>query len=120
MRLAGWYRVVATLLAFWLPLVMGEPALVYPCPMHSPAPMQHAMAHHHDSAPHGNDRHQCVCVGCCASAAATYAPVASIVTIVVAQSRDAGTVGATRAQPSDTGHLLGLYTTGPPVVAPVL
>ena len=120
MRLAGWHRVVATVLAFWLPLVMGEPALAYPCPMHSPAPMHHAMAHHHDSAPHGDGQHQCVCVGSCASAVATDAPVASIVTVVVAQSRGAGQLGATHAQPSDAGRFLGLYTTGPPVFAPVL
>ncbi|HEY4219197.1 MAG TPA: hypothetical protein VGM67_18770 [Gemmatimonadaceae bacterium] len=124
MRLARWHRVVATVLALWLPFVVGEPAMAHPCPMHSPTAMQHGAAHHHESMPGDSKQsqhHECDCIGYCASSAvASDTPATSIVSVVVSQWRDAGRIHETHVTPRNAVADVGLYTTGPPLSAHVL
>src|SRR5437868_4363411 len=50
MRRALWFRPLALLVAVWLPLFIGEPNLLSPCPMHGAyavASGQANTAHHH-------------------------------------------------------------------------
>src|SRR5262245_66353964 len=91
MRRTPWFRALATCLAVWFPLVIGEPAggVLPPCPMHdgtvapaaSTAPVS-AHSHHavaNAAASHGNHapadapahgHHACTCIGACTGSAA--------------------------------------------------
>jgi len=115
MRRHWWARVLATLLALWLSLTVGEPGVVHFCPMHggvaSPDAGGHAGGHGagHDTAaaqtdattrrhstPPGHGHADCTCLGACSlsSFAATLPvgvaalPVLSEYTLAVASHVD--------------------------------
>jgi len=82
MRQTRWFRTIATVLAVWFPLIVGEPGVVHACPAHGGAAATSvaATAHHHGmshgSQP-GHDHHDCTCISCCVgSVVAAPAPVA--------------------------------------------
>lgn len=132
-RRAFGFRPLAFLMAVWLPLFVGEPNLLSPCPTHGAYAVSHApagSAHHHghasmaghqaaahdsqQSAP-GHDEKDCSCIGCCApglaQAAVADAPIAITAVAVYAPQPEFPPV-ATRAQPSP--ELSRPYPTGPP------
>src|SRR5215467_3527091 len=100
-RRASWFRPFAALMAVWLPLFIGEPNLLSPCPTHGAYAVSHAAAvaaHHHghaSMASHGasgskqsapsHDEKDCSCIGCCspgvARAAVTDAAIVAMATI---------------------------------------
>ena len=137
MRRALWFRSLASFLAIWFPLVIGEPGALHPCPMHGAAgahtAMHHAAASHaamnqgamHDgmmqdasrdapTAPH-HSHAGCTCITCCAvSVAGLLAPDAPASTIVVVvRSVAVLPPAATQSVQSSATHARP-YPTGPP------
>ena len=137
MRRALWFRSLATFLAVWFPLVIGEPGVLHPCPMHGAgaahatmhhAGMQDAAMHHgamHDGAMHDapsgapaaphHDHSGCTCITCCSvSVAGLLAPDVPASTIdVVVRSVIAALPPATQLPQSSATHVRP-YPTGPP------
>jgi hypothetical protein len=140
MRRTWWFRPLATILTLWLPLIIGEPSMLQPCPTHgsvvvasaaiktaaSSAAGHHAgvashAGHHIGSAPaSGHDsspghQHNCSCIGCCAGSAAVVqtfdAPIASV---VVATYTAAAAPVEAAALPRPAPEFARPYTTGPP------
>ena len=138
MRRTPWFRALATCLAVWFPLVVGEPGVLPPCPMHggavaetnaaapaAPAPVTHshhaaasAEVSHGSTAPansptHGH--HACSCLGVCAGSASvaltTLPPELPAVTVAY---RPASLLpsGERLARPAPS--FSRPYTTGPP------
>src|SRR6185295_8893519 len=58
MRRKAWFRFVASMLAVWFPLVVGEPSLLQPCPMHSAAAVAQSSAHAMHGAASAHTGHQ--------------------------------------------------------------
>ena len=136
MRRTPWFRALATCLAVWFPLVIGEPGVLQPCPMHGalaaattgrhPAP---TAAHSHHAAAstdgsHGahapanaptHDHHACTCIGACAGGAAVALTnsVLELPAVTVAY-RPASILpsGERLARPAPS--FTRPYTTGPP------
>src|SRR5262245_51116114 len=98
MRRSPWFRALAVLLGVWLPLFIGEPNLLSPCPTHGAYAVTHAsagMAHHHghdmvvghgttgtsQPAPEHSEK-DCSCIGCCAPGIAQIAVANAPVAIV--------------------------------------
>jgi hypothetical protein len=124
---------MAGLLAIWIALVTGEPAIVSPCPMHGLLAVAHGSPHAakgaehmqghaaHTQAPSGS-QHQhhecCTCIGCCTTSPTTALPLLAaelpavttrLVTMTVAAFTDeAAPRGPPHARP---------YPTGPPSLA---
>jgi len=131
MRRALWFRSLASFLAVWFPLVIGEPGALHPCPMHGAeathtmhhVAMQPGMMHHgamDDASPsappaHHHDHAGCTCITCCAvSVAGLLAPEAPASTIdVVVRSVAAAMPAATQPFQSSATHVRP-YPTGPP------
>ncbi len=121
MRQKSWFRALATVLAVWLPLIVGEPGVVHACPAHggsavaSTAPMAHHHGASHGSAP-GHDHHDCTCISCCVgSVVAAPAPVEPA-TVFVAAIRDIGVAHpAVASLPRQAPEYSRPYTTGPPL-----
>jgi hypothetical protein len=124
MRQKRWFRTVASILAVWLPLIVGEPGVVHACPAHGGLATATAAAtsHHHaapHSAPHGSqpghDHHNCTCISCCVgSVVAAPAPVAPT-TVFVAAIRDSGVSHpAVASLTHQAPEYSRPYTTGPP------
>jgi hypothetical protein len=133
MRRTPWFRALATYLAVWFPLVVGEPGIVQPCPMHggvvttastapSPSHSHHGVGAgqtgHADHAPASaptHDHHACTCIGACAGSAAvaltTAAPGIPAATVAF---RPASILprGERLARPAP--YFARPYTTGPP------
>jgi len=88
MRRNRWFRAVATVVAIWFPLIVGEPSAVHVCPAHSGVAMSTtstvATAHHHgashDSQP-GHDHHDCSCINCCVGSVVAAPAVGTPVTL---------------------------------------
>lgn len=137
-RRALWFKPLATLLALWLPLFVGEPNLVSPCPTHGALAVAYGHVHgnadsmrHHGhasmassdasqhgsqpSSPPGHDEKDCACIGCCtpgvARAAVVGAPIA-IVTIASYEPELGFPPADTLPQPAP--ELSRPYPTGPP------
>lgn len=139
MRRTWWFNPLATLLTLWLPLIIGEPSLLQPCPTHGAAVVasaatanahqasangQQHTAHHAasaDSADHGSaPDHQhanCSCIGCCTgSPAITPNFGAPIATVVVATYTAAPPPVEAAALPRPAPEYARPYNTGPPRV----
>jgi len=120
MRQKRWFRAVATVLAVWFPLIVGEPGVVHACPAHggvavsTPAPTAHHHGASHGSQP-GHDHHDCSCISCCVgSVVAAPAPAGPTTAFVVA-IRDADTGRSTApSRPRQAPDYSRPYTTGPP------
>ena len=137
MRRKAWFRFVASLLAVWFPLVVGEPSLLQPCPMHSVAAAA-AVTHSGDHSMHGamhnsnghsgvsvsqapdggasHTHHICSCIGSCgassvSSAVAPRAPEPVIIATVAAH----GACPVADALPRPAPEYARPYTTGPPL-----
>src|SRR5215831_8092726 len=134
-RRAFWFRPLATLLAVWLPLFVGEPNLVSPCPTHGALAVARGNAHgtagsmhrhghasmassdasRHGSQSPGHDEKDCACIGCCtpgvARAAVVGAPIA-IVTVATYEPELAFPPADTHPQLAP--ELSRPYPTGPP------
>jgi hypothetical protein len=128
-------------LTLWLPLIIGEPSLLQPCPMHGAAflaaaangAMSSGMAHRlatgmaheahavagtpvsgHDHSSPGH-HHICTCIGCCAgSPAAVPTFGTSVATIVVATYVAASEPVESAALPRPAPPFSRPFTTGPP------
>jgi hypothetical protein len=135
MRRTSWFRALAVSLAVWFPLVIGEPGVLQPCPMHgavaaatsnasTSAHAHHAAASaevvHGTHAPAGapaptHNHHACTCIGACAGSAAvaltTSAPELPALTVAY---RPASILpsGERLARPAPS--FSRPYTTGPP------
>jgi hypothetical protein len=138
MRRTWWFRPLSTILTLWLPLIVGEPSLLQPCPTHGAAVVASAAMHSaqspahraggevehlhhaasapasgHDSSP--GHQHNCSCIGCCTGAAAIVprfdAPIASV---VVATYLAADVPVEAAALPRPAPEYARPYTTGPP------
>src|SRR4029079_1541964 len=132
MRRTPWFRALATCLAVWFPLVVGEPGVLRPCAMHGSAVGATAVpasGHSHHAAAsaesgHGghapasaptHQHHACTCIGACAGSAAvaltTSAPELPALTIAY---RPASILpsGERLARPAPS--FSRPYTTGPP------
>jgi hypothetical protein len=119
MRQKSWFRTLATVLAVWFPLIVGEPGVLHLCPAHGgTAPVAAAMAHHH-GASHGSqpghDHHDCTCISCCVGSVVTPpAPIAPT-TVFVEAIRDGGIAHPAVASPARRAPEYSRpYTTGPP------
>jgi hypothetical protein len=121
MRQKSWFRALATVLAVWFPLIVGEPGVVHACPAHGGVAAAAAtMAHHHgashDSQP-GHDHHNCTCISCCVGSVVASPTPAAVATVFVAAIRDADTahrvVGSIPRQAPEYSRP---FTTGPPRV----
>lgn len=134
MRRTPWFRPLAVLLAVWLPLFIGEPNLLSPCPTHGAFAVARGAAggaHHHahasmagdhaggaasssQSAP-THDEKDCSCIGCCtpgvARASVADAPVAII---AVAPYEPQPEFASAETQPQPAPELSRPYPTGPP------
>jgi hypothetical protein len=136
-RQAFAFRPLAVLMAVWLPLFIGEPNLLSPCPAHGAYAVAHGLrggaAHHHahaamagtmrgdmaasssQSAPAQHDEKDCSCIGCCtpglARAAVADAPIAIV---AVATYEPAPEFPPVETQPQPTPDLARHYPTGPP------
>lgn len=133
MRRAQWFRPLAVLMAVWLPLFIGEPNLLSPCPTHGAYAVAHmaaGMSHHHGHASmtgsHGaatssdhsspsHDEKDCSCIGCCAPGAARAAVADSPITVIaVASYGPAPEFPSAGTQPQPAPELSRPYPTGPP------
>lgn len=137
MRRFLWFRLIATLLAAWLPLVSGEPGLLQPCPMHGAerlvlaslrgeallAPAhQTAHGHHHAGAAEKNDApgsshagHGCSCIdGCTAAGSAFVAPAAPAQELVATEWIETATLHAVESLPRPGPDHARPHSTGPP------
>lgn len=120
MRQTRWFRTIATVLAVWFPLIVGEPGVVHACPAHGGhgATSVAATAHHHGmprgSQP-GHDHHDCTCISCCVgSVVAAPAPVAPTTVFVDAIRDVVASYPATATLARQTAEHSRPYTTGPP------
>lgn len=93
-------RSLASLLAIWLPLVLGEPGLVHACPMHGGPVATVSASHHgmdagahasHDAPAGEHGHHTCTCVNTCGATGLAVlvperpaVPVAAAVSVAVA------------------------------------
>lgn len=136
MRRTWWFRPLATLLTLWFPLIVGEPSLLQPCPMHgsmfvasATTPASHAAHHgaaghaahqaahapasgHHSTPGH---HHICTCIGCCTSSAAVASTFEGPATTIIVATYEPVVGHATgeslyHAEPEFSRP----YTTGPP------
>jgi hypothetical protein len=140
MRRTWWFRPLATILTLWLPLIVGEPSLLQPCPTHGSAVVASAAMHSaastaghhsageashsahrvdsgsgHDSSP--GHQHNCSCIGCCTGSAAVVPTFeAPIATVVVATYAAAGRPVEANALARPGPEFSRPYTTGPPRV----
>lgn len=130
MRRRIWFRPLSALLALWLPLIIGEPRVFMPCPVHSVrehvaamanSHMAHdevagthlAAAHHGDHAP-SKGHNCCNCIdGCCASVALT-APKAEALAAVVIAYAEHGSLPSIQSFARPAPEYARPYTTGPP------
>src|SRR6185312_5637949 len=127
-------RIFAMALAFWLPLVVGEPGLLQPCPEHGALTTTHTGAHagmHHGAMAHAGmamhaDQHgsspqhqhlHCTCISCCCAATpaapaadAPACPVAAVIETSRTASLPTVALLARPAPPYSRPH-----TTGPPL-----
>jgi hypothetical protein len=135
MRRTSWFRALAACLAVWFPLVIGEPGVLQPCPMHgavaaatNSAPTS-AHAHHvaasgevshathapADAPAPPHNHHACTCIGACAGSVAvaltTSAPELPALTVVY-RSASILPSGERLARPAPS--FSRPYTTGPP------
>jgi hypothetical protein len=121
MRKKSWFRALATVLAVWFPLIVGEPGVVHACPAHGGvAAAASTMAHHHgashDSQP-GHDHHDCTCISCCVGSVVASPAPAAPATVFVAAIRDADTAHlAVASLPRQAPDYSRPFTTGPPRV----
>jgi hypothetical protein len=120
MRQTRWFRTIATVLAVWFPLIVGEPGVVHACPAHGGAAATSvaATAHHHGmshgSQP-GHDHHDCTCISCCVgSVVAAPAPVAPTTVFVDAIRDIVASYPATASLSRQAAEHSRPYTTGPP------
>jgi hypothetical protein len=122
MRRKSWFRAVATVLAVWLPLIVGEPGIVHVCPAHggiaTSSTSTVAMAHHHaashDSQP-GHNHHDCTCISCCVGSVVPAPAPATPVTAFVEVVFDVGAENSAVASlPQQAPEYSRPYTTGPP------
>jgi|SRR5579872_5452141 len=129
MRRTPLFRLLASALAFWLPLVIGEPGLLQPCPMHGMGvAISGAMHGHMDAHASMHTEHQthtpthqhahCTCIGCCcapATASLIDTPPACPVAVVTEQVAAASFPTAPQlARPAPEFSLP--RTTGPPLI----
>lgn len=135
MRRKSWFKSLASLLAVWFPLVVGEPSLLQPCPTHgaSAAVMatgdtaghaSHGMASHgagvtesstHQDGGPGNAHHDCTCIaGCCASLATAVAPYTSETFVATLEPARARPYLTADVLPRPAPEFSRPYTTGPP------
>jgi hypothetical protein len=132
-RQAFGFRPFALLMAVWLPLFIGEPNLLSPCPSHGAFAVAHAhggSAQHHghasmaghqggangskQSAP-GHDEKDCSCIGCCAPGVARAAVAdAPIAIVAVAAYEPAPTFPPVETHAQPAPDLSRPYPTGPP------
>jgi len=122
MRRKSWFRAVATVLAVWFPLIVGEPGVVHACPAHGGGATSTAatvaMAHHHaashDSQP-GHDHHDCTCISCCVGSIVAAPAAITPVTAFVEAIFDLGAKSApVPSLPQQAPEYSRPYTTGPP------
>jgi hypothetical protein len=131
LRRALAYRPLAILIAVWLPLFIGEPNLVSPCPTHGALAVMHAGVHsahsgHHasmashaaggskQSAPEHSEK-DCSCIGCCTRGVARVAvvePPVAIVAVAAYEPAPAFPPAETKSLPAP--ELSRPYPTGPP------
>ena len=122
MRRKSWFRAVASVLAIWFPLIVGEPSVVHVCPTHSgvamSTPSTVAMAHHHvasHDSPPGHDHHECSCISCCVGSVVAAPAVGTPVTAFVEAIFDLGANHSVVASPTQQAPEFSRpYTTGPP------
>lgn len=119
MRRKSWFRAVATVLAVWLPLIVGEPGVVHACPAHggAAATMTMAMAHHHGM-PHGSqpghDHHDCTCISCCVGSVIAAPTITAPTILFVDAIREAGAAYPAASIARQAPEYSRPYTTGPP------
>ena len=137
MRRSLWFRSLATMLAFWFPLIAGEPGVLRTCPTHggvaatSPQHEQatpaggHAASHMHHvasqvsddghhSAP-GHSHHDCTCIGCCCVASGVLrAPEVASIELAVVEYQVARSVPSVESLARPAPEFSRPYTTGPP------
>jgi hypothetical protein len=134
MRRTLWFRTLASLLAFWFPLIAGEPGVLQPCPMHGAGAAiaaslhmgtmatahahhaAHASSHQGSSQPApGHNHHDCTCINCCTVAGgALRAPDAPAAPIAVVALVVARTVPGVESLARPAPEFSRPYTTGPP------
>lgn len=135
MRRSLWFRGLSVLLGIWLPLFVGEPNLLSPCPMHGAFAVSHAAsgsAHHHghagvaaahrapgsdQSAPEHPEHNEkdCSCIGCCAPGVVhVVVPDAPVAVIAVATYEPQPEFPAADTHPQPVPELSRPYPTGPP------
>ena len=116
MRRTRLTRTLASLLAIWLSLTLGEPALVHHhCPMHDAPAAAHAGHAGHGEAPthHGP---ACTCIGAC-SASSSVATLAAVVTILAPRVVDVGSAAISPTADAPATHRARVlpFANGPPV-----
>lgn len=123
MRRHPLFRLLAFLPALWLPLIVGEPGLLDPCPMHGGMAhhsMQHAAedahsAHHGHRAPMGDHKgHQCTCIGCCSVSAVLQTSTTTELALPIAVQRVARAVPNVESRARPAPDFSRPHTTGPP------
>lgn len=133
MRRARWFRLLSALLAFWVPLSVGEPSALRLCGAHdltiaaSGAGSHHghseagsftaadASSQHHAPSPDGT--HQCSCIaGCSISAAAVAVPDAPVAAVIVAAHETSGFSATVPARARPAPDYARPHNTGPPRV----
>jgi hypothetical protein len=128
MRKDRWRRTLAVVMAFWLPLTLGEPGAVHICPAHGSAPAAITHADHEHESSHspasrqgptapGHDHVTCTCLGSCGPSgfAAVLPPIGRRLSapITVADSR---IPRDTRQAPRFMPARLLPFANGPPVI----
>jgi len=139
MRRSAWFRSLASFLALWFPLIVGEPGLLHACPTHGAASpmsasseqatsasghgahhahMQHSVSqtgdHAHHSAP-GHSHQGCTCIGCCSTAnSALDVPHVPSIAVAVVVYRVARSVPSVESLARPAPEFSRPYTTGPP------
>jgi hypothetical protein len=134
MRRSVRFRSLAAVLAFWFPLVTGEPGILATCPAHgatsamlahAPSDAGHGASHmHHAASQGGESRHHsapghnhkdCTCIGCCCAASgALRAPELPAVELAVVEYQVAPSVPSVESLPRPAPEFSRPYTTGPP------
>jgi hypothetical protein len=128
MRRTPWFRLLATLLAVWFPLIAGEPGVLHLCPMHGGKPVAtaHPTAHAHhavsasteitsnNGGSPAHDHHCCTCIASCTSTTSAL-PIADAPTILAVEIAQATTAPASVVSvPRPAAEYSRPYTTGPP------
>jgi hypothetical protein len=128
-RQASWFRPFAALMAVWLPLLIGEPNLLSPCPAHgayAAAQAAAGSAQHQghesmagqggsDQSAPGHDEKDCACIGCCAPGVArTSVADVAIVTVATVAYEPTMSFATVETQPQPAPDLSRPYPTGPP------